>query len=144
MALDRKKVEGALDIIGSVFGDIKDACTDGYYEIGANRLDDMDETLRCIQMYVILKNIRNLTGRKLEVLSYYLKYGYSKRTKDQIIKGLNIKDSNLNNINHQLRKMKVIENVGYNQSNNKVSSELLNFKEFIVDQKKQYILLKIG
>lgn len=143
MEISREKLEKSLEIVGQVFGDVKESCIDGHFKIDTERLNEMDEILRCIKLYVILKDIKKLTGRKLEVLSYYLKFGYSKKTKKDIIKGIKITDSNLNNINHELRKMGVINSVGYNQSTNEVNKELLKFKEFIVDNKKKYVLIKI-
>lgn len=144
MNIDRQEIENSLETVGKFFEDIKEACLDGHYKIETKRLSEMDEILRCIKTYVILKDIKKLTGRKLEVLSYYLKFGYSKKTKKDIIKGINITDSNLNNINHELRKMGVINSVGYNQSANEVNKELLEFKKFIVDNKGSYVLIKIN
>jgi len=143
MKINREELEEYLEIIGEVFKDIKESCIDGHFKIQTERLNEMDEILRCIKLYAILKNIKKLTGRRIEVLSFYLKFGYSKKTKKDILKVLKISDSNLNNINHELRKMKVISSVGYNQSTNEVNEELLNFKKFIVDNKKKYILIKI-
>jgi len=143
MEISREKLEESLEIVGKVFEDVKESCIDGHFKIETERLNEMDEILRCIKLYVILKDIKKLTGRKLEVLSYYLKFGYSKKTKKDIIKGIEITDSNLNNINHELRKMGVINSVGYNQSTNEVNKELLKFKQFIVDNKKKYVLIKI-
>lgn len=143
MKITRKQLEESLEVVGEFFGDIKDACINGYFKIETKRLSEMDEILRCIKMYVILKDINKLTGRKLEVLSYYLKFGYSKKTKKDIIKGIKITDSNLNNINHELRKMGVINSVGYNQSTNEVNKDLLQFKSFIVDNKGGYVLIKV-
>ena len=131
MNIDRQEIENSLETVGKFFEDIKEACLDGHYKIETKRLSEMDEILRCIKTYVILKDIKKLTGRKLEVLSYYLKFGYSKKTKKDIIKGINITDSNLNNINHELRKMGVINSVGYNQSANEVNKELLEFKNLL-------------
>lgn len=143
MEISREKLEESLEIVGKVFEDVKESCIDGYFKIETGRLNEMDEILRCIKLYVILKDIKKLTGRKLEVLSYYLKFGYSKQTKKNIIRGIKITDSNLNNINHELRNMGVISSVGYNQSTNEVNKELLKFKQFIVDNKKKYVLIKI-
>ncbi|MFT6125915.1 MAG: hypothetical protein ACJAVA_000357 [Flavobacteriaceae bacterium] len=143
MEEQRKKLEDSLDIIGEVFKDIKEACVEGHFKIETSRLVEAGEVNRCIKLYVILKDIKKLTGRKLEVLTYYLILGYSKDTKKFILKGLDITDSNLNNINHELRKMGVIKSVGYNQSNNEVNEDLLAFKKFIVDKKGSYILIKI-
>lgn len=143
MEIDKQKIVESLDIVGNYFGDVKEACLDGYYKIETQRLSEMDEILRCIKLYVILKDIKKLTGRKLEVLSYYLKFGYSKKTKKDVIKGIKITDSNLNNINHELRKMGVINKVGYNQSANEVNKDLLEFKKFIVDNKGSYVLINV-
>lgn len=143
MEIPRKKLEDSLDVVGKVFKDIKEACIEGHFKIETSRLIEDQEVIRCIKLYVILNNIKKLTGRKLEVLAYYLIAGYSKDTKKGIIQELKITDSNLNNINHELRKMGVIENVGYNQSNNKVNQDLLDFKSFIVDKKGSYILIKV-
>lgn len=143
MNIDRQKMVESLDVVGKYFGDIKEACTTGYYKIETKRLSEMDEIIRCIKMYLILKDIKKITGRKLEVLSYYLRFGYSKETKKKVLKGIKITDSNLNNINHELRKMGVINSVGYNQSANEVDKDLLQFKEFIVDNKGSYVLINV-
>lgn len=143
MGINREKLEGALDTVGEFFGDVKEACVKGYYKIDTKRLSEMDEIVRCIKMYVILKDIKKLTGRKLEVLSYYLNFGFSKKTKKDIIRGIKITDSNLNNINCELRKMGVINSVGYNQSANEVNKDLLEFKNFIVDNKGSYVMIKV-
>lgn len=142
MEIDKQRIVDSLDVVGEYFGDVKEACLKGYYKIDTQRLNEMEEILRCIKLYVILKDIKKLTGRKLEVLSYYLKFGYSKKTKKDIIKNIRITDSNLNNVNHELRKMEVINSVGYNQSTNEVNKELLEFKKFIVDNKGSYVLIK--
>lgn len=139
----RKKIENSLDVVGQYFGDIKEACIEGYFKVDTDRLSDIDEVIRCIKIYVILKDIKKLTGRKLEVLSYYLKYGFSKKTKKDIIKQIKITDSNLNNVNCELRKMGVINSVGYNQSLNEVSKDLIDFKEFLIDKKGKYLLIKV-
>jgi len=143
MEAKRKKLVESLEIVGEFFEDVQKACIEGYFTIETERLTDMEEILRCIKLYVILKDIKKVTGRKLEVLSYYLKFGYSKKTKTSIIKGIKITDSNLNNINHELRKLGVINSVGYNQSANEVNRDLLTFKESIVDNKNNYTLIKI-
>ena len=85
----------------------------------------------------------DLRGRKQEVLAYYLMLGYSKKTKESIMKELDIKSSNLNHVNHSLRKMGAIRQIGYNESNNEVNKELIKLKEFIVDGRNKYILIKI-
>lgn len=144
MEINRQKIEESLEVVGNIFGDVKEACIDGFYKIETKRLNEMDEILRCIKLFVILKDIKKLTGRKLEVLAYYLLYGYSKKTKKDVIKGIKITDSNLNNINHELRKMGVINSVGYNQSTNEVNKDLLEFKKFIVDNKGNYVLIKLN
>tara|TARA_R110000868_G_scaffold74337_2_gene214924 strand:- start:46541 stop:47047 length:507 start_codon:yes stop_codon:yes gene_type:complete len=144
MKNSKQEIIKSLDLVGEIFPDIKEACVEGYYKIDTERLSGIEEILRCIKLYVILKDIQKLSGRKLEVLSYYLKFGYSKKTKKDIIKNIKITDSNLNNINHELRRMGVINSVGYNQSSNEVSAELLEFTRFIVDEKRNYVLIKIN
>ena len=143
MKSERDKVENSLIKIGEYFPDIKKACIKGFYKIETQRLSDMDEILRCIKLYVILKDLKKLTGRKLEVLAYYLLYGYSKNTKKAVIKGIKITDSNLNNINHELRKMGVINSIGWNQSANEVNKDLLEFKNFVVDEKGSYLFIQV-
>lgn len=134
----------SLDNIGEYFPDIKSACIDGYFQIDSNRLTSTEEIVRCIHIYTMLKNIKGLSSRKLDVLVFYLKYGYSKEIKKLIEERLKIKEGNLNSINCELRKLGVIEQVGHNESNNKVCDELREFKEFIVDQKGSYILISIN
>ncbi len=142
--LDAKnKLRDALDVVGEVFADVKSACLEGHFQIETNRLEETKEIIRCIKMYAILKGIDKLSGRKLDVLAYYLISGYNRKTKKDIIKRVKITDSNLNNINHELRKMGVIEKSGYNQATNEVNSDLLAFKNFIVDNRGKYALIKI-
>lgn len=143
MSITRETIEDSLNIIGKYFGDVKEACIQGHFKVETKRLSDIEEVVRCIKMYVILKDIKKLTGRKLEVLSYYLMYGFSKKTKKDIIKQLKITDSNLNNINCELRKMGVIKSIGYNQSINEVSKDLIEFKKFLIEGKGKYILIKV-
>lgn len=139
----REELEAALDNVGLYFEDIKEACTQGYYKIETKRLSAIAEVLRCIKLYVILRGVEKLTGRKLEVLAYYLMYGYSKKTKKHIITNLKITDSNLNNINHELRKMGVINSIGYNQATNEVNKDLLELKNFVVNNKGSYMMIKV-
>lgn len=143
MSIDREKFEKSLYVVGEIIPDIKEAIIGGYYPIETTRLDQTKEVLRCIKIYAILKDLEKLTGRKLEVLVYYLMYGFSKKTKKDILKGLKITDSNLNNINCELRKIGVIKSVGYNQSTNEVNRDLIRFKEFVVDKKGKYTLIKM-
>lgn len=148
-----KKLISSLDIVGEYYGDIKEACTDGFFTIETDRLSAAKEVMRCIKMYSLLKSlddpkedgskVNKLAGKKLEVLVYYLLYGYNSKTKKEILKTMNMTDSNLNNINHSLRKLGVIKNVGYNSVNNDVDEELLMFKNFIVDNKGKYVMIKI-
>lgn len=137
------ELKKSLDSVGDFFPDVKEACTKGYFQIETARLEETKEIVRCIKMYAILKNIDKLAGRKLDVLAYYLISGYNKKTKKDIVKRVKITDSNLNNINHELRKMGVIRKSGYNQAANEISPELLEFKKFVVDKKGKYILTKI-
>ena len=140
----REKIEDSLDVVGEIFPDVKEACTKGFYKIETDRLTEIEEIIRCIKIFVILKDIKKLTGRKQQVLAHYLLDGYSKETKKIVIKELNITDSNLNNINHELRSMGVINSVGYNQSTNEVNRDLLELKNFIVNSKGNYILIKLN
>lgn len=145
MSTDKKKIIDSLDVVGEVFPDVKEAVINGHFKISTTRKETSEqEAKRCIQMYAILKNIEKLSGRKLEVLVYYLIYGYSKQTKDDVIKELKMTDSNLNNINHRLRKMGLINIYGTNFTKNEVSKELIAFKDFIVGSKGEYILIKIN
>jgi len=143
MNVSIEELESSLDVVGEVFIDIKEACIEGYFKIETARLVEVKEIQRCIKLFVILKDLDKLTGRKLEVLVYYLLYGYNKKTKQTILKQMGITDSNLNNINCALRSIGVIHSVNYNQADNEVDIELLKFKEFIVDNKGKYILTKI-
>lgn len=143
MKNSKQEIVKSLEVVGEIFPDIKEACVDGYYKIDTERLNGIEEIIRCVKIYVILKGIQKLTGRKLEVLAYYLKFGYSKQVKKDIIKNIKITDCNLNNINHELRSIGVINSVGYNQSLSEVNPELVQFTNFIVKQNKNYIMIKI-
>ncbi len=141
--MEKSRIVESLDVVGEVFGDIKSACIKGFYTIETKRLNEMAEIIRCIKLYAILNDIEKLRGRKIEILGYYLLDGYNKKTKKDIIKRLDLTDSNLNNINCGLRDLGVIHSVNYNQSDNEVDKDLIEFKEFVVDRKGSYILTKI-
>lgn len=143
LSMEKSRIVESLDVVGEVFGDIKSACIKGFYTIETKRLNEMAEIIRCIKLYAILNDIEKLRGRKIEILGYYLLDGYNKKTKKDIIKRLDLTDSNLNNINCGLRDLGVIHSVNYNQSDNEVDKDLIEFKEFVVDRKGSYILTKI-
>lgn len=143
MSIDKDKLISSLGTISEVFPDMSDACVKGYSKVVTDRLEDMEEIQRCIRMFLILKGIPKLTPRKLELLAYYLKMGYSRESKDKITRRMKMKDSNLNNLNSKIRDLGLIKQVGHNQSNNEINPELVQFKKDIVDNKGSYILIKI-
>lgn len=142
--ISKDEISKSLDVLGEYLPDIKNAVLNSYYSIDTKRLDNIKEIKRCIKIYSIFNDIQDLTGRKIEVLSYYLLYGFNKDTKKDIIENINITANNLNNINHELRKLGFIRRSGYNKRNNEVNPDLLDFKKFIVDNKKSYILININ
>lgn len=144
MQHSKEEIEKSLSIIGNYFGSIEEACIDGFYEIETKRKESrIEEIYRCIQMYTLFKGVGKLRGRKLEVLSYYVQDGFNKQTKIDIMESLKIKDTNLNNINHELRSLGLIVKNEYNHSTNDVSKELMQFKKFIIDDKKKFVLINL-
>ena len=84
-----------------------------------------------------------ISGRKLETLAYYLKHGYSKKTKEKILKDCKIKDSNLNNVNCELRRLGFITVDARNENKNHVDPKLSDFIKYMVDNKGKYVLIKV-
>jgi hypothetical protein len=112
-----------------------------YAHVKSPKGTEMTEIFRCIKLYCLIKAIPELTVRKTEVLAYYLQRGYNTDTKKYIRKEEDITDSNLNVINHQLRKMGYLVQDGRNETRNKVSEELSNLKNHILKEGSSNVII---
>lgn len=131
--------------VGKVIPVLEDMAKSTFYKLETKRMSDLEDVVRFITIYVSLKgddDIR-LSQRRTQTLAYYILYGYSRETKNAIKKDLNIKNSNLNNLNSQLRKMGYIVAEEYNTNNNKINKELLDFVNYMVMKKNSYFLVKL-
>lgn len=131
--------------VGAVIPVLEDMAKSTFYKLEIKRMSDLEDVIRFITIYVSLKGddeVR-LSQRRIQTLAYYILYGYSKKTKDTIKKDLDIENSNLNNLNSQLRKMGYIVSEKYNTHNNSVNKELLNFVNYMVLNKGKYFLVKL-
>lgn len=142
MSDKKKKFLDALDTVGEIFPDIPSIVKDGTYKIVSQKKSDRDQIEMVVKMYAILKNKEELNGRNLEALCFYLEEGYDQEKKEKMARQLKIKQNNLNQINSNLRAKKYIIRDDKNKTKNFVDPELIAFKEKIVDQEKQNLLIK--
>ena len=126
--------------VGAVIPVLEDMAKSTFYKLEIKRMSDLEDVI-----YVSLKGDDEVrrSQRRIQTLAYYILYGYSKKTKDTIKKDLDIENSNLNNLNSQLRKMGYIVSEKYNTHNNSVNKELLNFVNYMVLNKGKYFLVKL-
>lgn len=143
MKEDKEDLVKAISQVGKFFPDVPGICENGYFKMTTEELDETDNINRCIKLYCLIKGIPIIQTRRAEVMYYYLKYGYSRQTKDFIMKKININDSNLNNINNALRNIGFIKQVGYNNRNNEVNAELLAFKNYMDKGSGAHILIAV-
>ena len=135
----------ALETIEKTSPVIGDMVRKTFYQLEIERLTDLEDIVRFTSLYIDLKGDDDIkiSGRKLETLAYYLKHGYSKKTKEKILKDCKIKDSNLNNVNCELRRLGFITVDARNENKNHVDPKLSDFIKYMVDNKGEYVLIKI-
>lgn len=138
-----QEIKEALGTLKDVLPDIVEACVGGHYIIEANRRGDTKEIIRCIQLYTLLTGVVGISGQKLQVLAYYLKFGYNKDTKNLLAESMKISMSNLNVVNCALRKVGMLIPVEYSQSENTINEKLLEFKNYLVDNQGSHVLIKL-
>lgn len=93
-----------------------------------------------MHVYNIIADI-GLTDKQIETLIMYIRYGYSKETKEVVTKELKFKSDNyIHVMNHSLKKKGMLVDDVYNQRKKVISEELKNIKTFVEKKKSMKIL----
>jgi len=86
-------------------------------------------------------DMKPLRNRLIEVLTFYLMYGYSKKTKEIIKESLNIKDTNLNVMNSHLSKQGYIIRDRFVNGKYHLKPELLAMRDYCQSDMKNKVFL---
>lgn len=110
-----------------------------YFSLNINYTDKIDLIKKAIKVYACVDNMnRNgsfLSERAINVLSFYIVYGYSKETKNKIKEVLGISTENLNQINSILTKNGFLIRSNFNFRVNKVCDDLNNLGRYLLHKK---------
>lgn len=101
-----------------------------------------------IQLYTASVTIRNekkpLRKKLASLLAYYLKYGYSKSSKDLAARSMNVKTTNLNVMNHELTELGYLIPSERNFNNKYLHPELMKLSDYYKKgQEESYYLFQI-
>lgn len=95
---------------------------------------------KVMKIYNIMAE-KNLTDKQIETLIMYIRYGYSKKTKEVINKELNFKSENyIHVMNHNLKQKGMLVDDPYNKRKKDISLELQNIKNFVEKKQSEKLL----
>lgn len=107
--------------------------------------DKLDLLRKVLRVYALVTNIEEeenyLRPRLVDVLSFYILRGYNNETTDLILESLDIKKSNLTQINSELRRKGFLVRDTHNFRKNTVSEEMRLLCEHFIDTKDRKIFL---
>lgn len=93
------------------------------------------ETERELYTHVIkLYNLvcdKKITKREIPFVVSYLKYGYSKETKDMLTSELGVNSNDIDVLNFNLRKKGILIQNKYNKHNSFLCDDILTLKNFV-------------
>lgn len=119
------------------------------YGIPIKYKDKLDLLKKVLKIYASVININTkknyLRPRLVDVLAFYILFGYNKKTKELILQSLKMDIKNLNQINSELTKKKFLIRDNNNFTKKHISQELeeLN-KYFILENTKKIFLIKFS
>ena len=98
--------------------------------------NDLEKLQKAIAWYSLMTNLFDgkdrLRPRLIEVLAYYVKLGYSSRTKDFILQSIpSLKRTNLNQINSDLQRSGYLVKDKMNESLRHLNPSLQKLKDFL-------------
>lgn len=138
----KKEFLESLDVVSEVAPILKSLIVEGSYRLTSEKKGDMIQVIDIVKIYSILKKEKELIGRNLEVLAFYLVNGYNRDLKEKMAEELNIKINNVNQINSSLRKDGYLIQDKKNKTKNVVDPDLKKFKEFIIDKEKKNVIIE--
>lgn len=138
----KKEFLESLDVVSEVAPILKSLIVEGSYRLTSEKKGDMIQVIDIVKIYSILKKEKELIGRNLEVLAFYLVNGYNRDLKEKMAEELDIKINNVNQINSSLRKDGYLIQDKKNKTKNVVDPDLKKFKEFIIDKEKKNVIIE--
>lgn len=95
---------------------------------------------KVLRVYNIVAD-KSLTDKQIETLIMYIRYGYSRETKEVVIKELKFKSPNyIHVMNHKLKKKGMLVDDKYNKRKKHISEELTNIKNFVEKRRSEKML----
>lgn len=103
--------------------------------------NEVDLVNKLLSIYSIVKKDGDLRDFEKKVLNYYIRKGYSSKTKDQIRNELGLKQRNLNQTNYHLTNKGYLRQSTRNQKNKSLNKELQEIRNLFVEGKtKAYVI----
>jgi len=103
--------------------------------------NEVDIVNKLLSIYSIVKKNGNLRDFEKKVLNYYIRKGYSTKTKKQIVKELGLKQRNLNQTNYHLTNKGYLKQSTRNQKNKSLNKELQDIRKYFVEgNMKAYVI----
>ena len=103
-----------------------------------------------IDLYVTAVSLRRGTSKlrkkNMQLLAYYMKYGYSKESKLIAMAGLKVNEGNLNVMNGELDSLGYLVKKEKNYHDKSLNSELIALRDFInnEDSNEHLIMFKVN
>lgn len=119
------------------------------YGIPIKYKDKLDLLKKVLRIYASVININAkknyLRPRLVDVLAFYILFGYNKKTKELILQSLKMDIKNLNQINSELTKKKFLIRDSNNYTKKHISKELEELNNyFILEDTKKIFLIKFS
>lgn len=98
---------------------------------------DLDKISKIVKIFSIVKNgnlgATHIRPRCVDVLSYYVLFGYGKDVQELIKQSLKISEENLAQIRSELTKLGYLTKDDKNFNNKHLSEELMRIKDYFLD-----------
>lgn len=104
--------------------------------------NELDLITKVLRIYSITRLNTKLVKKEEEVLVFYIKYGYSKDTKDLIKEELDMKSTHLNQLNYNLQKKGFLVTDGYNRQKKHLSNSLEQIRKSFLEDKLDTFVIK--
>lgn len=128
----KEQIQEALEVVKESLPEHYDIIS-RFFRLHSKKESDYVQIAKIVKIYSILKKGKELKGRNLQALAFYLKEGYSLNVKRKMARQMNIAENNLNQINSNLRKEGYLIVDQNKRIKNHVDPELVKLKKFIID-----------
>lgn len=128
---DKKELKQAFEVIKEQVPDMHDIIS-RYFRMYSKKESDYVQISKIVKLYSIFKKGKELKGRKLQALTFYLREGYSLNIKKKMALQMGIAENNLNQVNSNLRKEGYLIVDEHKKIKNYVDPELVKIIDFLV------------